>query len=378
MIYNIQNLVYISLNVNGIDINLDGLTFDTFVIRDHCQYFVPTLQCTITDRAKIFDNNPIVEGSLITLIISRYKNSLVPATTFRVFRNTIKKDKDSKTYSLSCYMDLHDYVFNKIIKSYTGTSSSIVKQIASSNNLQSDIDTTNDSQVWKCSNMSQAHFIKHILLPAAYIDTSSTFLQAVSSYSNKLLFKNLNLINYNSPIKKLSDKPSDTKADLLIMEHKPDIKSGLNATTGGYGLTSQSYDITTGNITVNTGAVVNKNGNTNILLNKTLTGNVTKKIFSPINVGNSNPKYDTAIVQNRRLQSLYSYNLDVLINDDSTIDLFDPINISVSQGITAGSEDEISGSYFVYAKARIASSTGYYEKLCLTRNNINVSSSVLE
>lgn len=369
---NINNIAYLGVKINGIDLDLTLIPLQYIAVRSHCEYLVPTLDISLVDSIKFFDKYPITDATIIEILISRNSNTVVNWIKFKKFAVKYLKANNVSVYNITGVLNIPQYFSIKNIKSFNSNSSDVVSSICLSTGLNPPIiDITSDNQNWLCDNLTYADFIVKHVLPHSYKSNSSWMQYYVSPTLYTILFKDVASKFLEPPIKILSNNTDDITADFLISEYKVESSSGANNKRGGYGTKNASYSLSSGITNITSGIQASKTSNIDIDAN--LVGQTSKTIFSALDIGNTHLKFHLSYAQNLRLKQLYSLKLDILVRNYTNIEGFDIVNVNIISTINSNQlDEELSGKYIVMGKAQVGTTGEYVEKLCLIRQGTNL------
>jgi hypothetical protein len=373
MNFQLKGGAILGLIIDDKQIAMESCSFSHFTIRESIFYSLPTVDFSINDFANQITKGSIAHGSKISVLIGSETSGFTDWYSFSVF-NQVSLDNRSTggtTYTVSCIYDLYNYIFDKTPFSLEMTSSEVVKRIASNNKMFFSCDPTNDKQVWMNTTLTQARFLQDVVTDQAYLDDTSVFKLGFSLVSRTLKFRNLSLIKPKSRTLVLSNMPS-LNPDLLFTEYSYLNTGGQASVTNGVaGVNTHEKDILTGgqnkydkvNVTVNNKA---------INIQKSVAGTVKTKVrVAPLNMGNTHDNSQKATHQNRRLNALYSMQVEVLVHKYSELELFDPAFIHILDPSTGKPDKATEGLYILAARGRCAIMSQYAEKLVFIRNSLN-------
>lgn len=373
-VFPISDKSYYQIKVDGRTLPVGQVLLEYAVVRSHRAYLLPVLEFGLTDVARLFDANPIGDGSLVEIQISRKKGDNPQWGEYRVFKCAAAKSDSNLglSYSVSAYYNYPTYLLNKVNRNFDASSTEIASEIAAGyGRLNAVIDTINDRKVWRCAGSTLAEFFNREVVPHARKDDSSLMWSAVSAQTNTLHFRNVAGLDLKPKFKLTNNfQDSGQEQDYLFDEYAYSNKSGFANKMYGYGTDVSVYDVGSGRLKDKIGNSMVKLANDSNI-NKDLTA-VTRKVYGPIDVGNTGATHTQNRLQNVRLGSLYSIECDVLVRDYTAVDVFDVVQLDfVSEYGKAGGEDAKSGTYVCVGKASILTPMEYCEKICFVRNSDN-------
>jgi hypothetical protein len=146
-----------------------------------------------------------------------------------------------------------------------------------------------------------------------------------------------------------------------------DTHSGmLNMRAGGYG--SKTYqEMLSGEGDLFGPIVASRQSNVFAINSevKDLLADGVRTLPAPIDCGNTHANYIKARHQNERRRALYSTFMDASLDDYTTADLFDSVDVEVQDRVTRGVQTAYSQKYLVFARTRAIQGTRYYERMRL-------------
>lgn len=366
---------YVQIKVEGELLDAEQVSMEYVAIRSHRKYALPTLDMSLIDMTGYLAKKSIAEGTKISVLMARTQNNKAEWTDFRVFSVTAVplpiKNVGNK-FVISGYYDFPDYLYSRLDKNYLGSSSEIYANIVTGcSTLTAVIDSTNDRKNWHCSGKTAAEFIRDELAPHSYVDDESFIMSGISD-SRKAYYVNASRIVKADPKFKIvntSEVPAG-EYDAIVEEYSYNNDVGLLGRVAK-GMKSFVFDITKGVARVESQIKAAKTDG-NLSVSKELL-TTAKKVFSPLEIGNTDDNHYLARTRNIRVDSLYSAQLEVLVKSFTGIDLFDFVDVKILEGYEKPKLDlRVSGRYIVEGRARVATQTEYAEKLCLVRNGENL------
>jgi hypothetical protein len=378
--YNLVNSCYCDIKIDNNRLEPGKVQLVSIIVRSHIQYSVPVLELKLIDTSNFFADKSIVDSSTIEVMLSNRAEDNSNWAKFKVFKVTPSPSMNNggKNYSISAYFGVtSDYLFEKTNEVFNGTSTAIMSKIAEKFSLTLEADIATDKDSWRCSNKTLAEFVKQSVLPAGNVSNSSGMVAGINPWNSKLYYKDIANLITKKPKYKLTNIPSEGY-DFVFVEYKYSSSSGLlNKQAGGYGLETKFFDIESGVHTTFSGVDVKKVSK-NININKDMIGTLTNKVLPSLDIGNVSAKFQKSLGQNKRILGTFSVSLDILLRNFTDIGLFDILSIDIAdtQG-TKSIEPTMSGSYIVIGKASVVVNGEYAEKICMTRNTSNYSSSQL-
>ena len=254
------------------------------------------------------DNRSIVDGTKIKFQVQCKTLDIDESYTFRLF-NIKKVDLTQNNVQLEVegILDFYDGYSHANDFNMYGPSSEIFKKVASQFGLQSDIDSTNDSQLWVAGQKNIFQFFNY-LMRYAWIDNTSAMFWCLDR-KKILLFKNLTSLFRNRQDKVYSfvqaGIPDQKDKQFTYAKVKGSIQSGVNnLRNDGYGGSDTYFDLASYSWKdVKATKVVAESNLINI--SKDLSRGLAQEWFA-FDVGNFHKNYYLAYKQNKRILSTYS------------------------------------------------------------------------
>lgn len=366
---------YVQIKVEDELLDAEQVAMEYVAMRSHRRYGLPTLDMSLIDLNGYLAKKSIAEGSKISVLMARTQNNNVEWVDFRVFAITpvpLPVKNTGTKYVISGYYDFPSFLYSRIDKNYADTSAKVYAGIITAcPTLTAVIDSTNDRKGWRCNGKTAAEFIRNELLPHSYVDDESFMMSGVSD-SRKAYYVNASRIVKDKPKFKLVNTSEIPRGeyDAIIEEYSYNNDVGLYSRVAK-GLKSFVFDLTQGAARVESEIkAVKTDGNLSPSKDLMTTA---KRIFSPLEIGNTDSNHYLAKTRNTRVDSLYSVQMEVLVKSFTGIDLFDFVDVKIVEGYEKPKLDtRVSGRYIVEGRARVATQTEYAEKLCLVRNGENL------
>lgn len=332
---------------------------------------IPTLQLSLFSTERRYET-PISDGSKVRLELDFLRdNHPIQELSFRVFRNQILYRDRGYDQMLTCYLDLEDY-FGIQTESIEGTSSAVFNTFAQRNNLRSDIDTTNDLQVWIRNNVRGLTFLTRVA-QYAYMDDTS-YMDWVISRDGVLRFKNLTEQKTQTGVWNFArfqeldqaDPANLVRFDQFTLEHN----TGLSNVLFGYGRDSRYRDFL--NCEEKSVQITRNRSDMRVLpLNLDLKKNQ-RLVQLPHFAGNTHRNYQKALVQNQRLKALFSIRARILLSRPRNFQLLDPVDLSIYSNEAANEKSETySGTFLISAIETEIQGTFCQQRVVLMKDGLN-------
>lgn len=308
----IQNDLY------NLDITIDGLSLFTtdrtiLVSADIYEAImnpIPTCALEVYIPTEWLDNRTISDGTVIKFIIKSEMLNINEICNFRIFNiNKLSLDQRQAHLILDGSLDFFNGYQAGNHHNMFGTSSAVFQNIANEYNLTSDIDTTNDSQLWVAGMKNVYQFMVNIAEYGWVNETSGMFW--CFDRHKTLLYKNLTTLFRNRqdkvhtfvqlPLEALKEK--EKQYEYAIIDAS--IQSGTN-NIGNEGYGGEEYYFDTNSYSLMPVAARKAVAESKAMnISKELSQGLLDSQY-PFNVGNFHPNYYLAYKQNRRILATYS------------------------------------------------------------------------
>jgi hypothetical protein len=355
----------LEVTVGGRDLGLDPTLLNHFYIINNIHQQLPTINFSFKDSTGKHLDSAMTDGAPISVSIGVPGMHMYDGLNFRIMGmpsvNTMAAMNNIK---LNGVFDRVNFLKKVVDKPYIGSASTAIAQIAGEVGLIPDVDATMDAMAWLPNRTSLAQYAQHIM-ERSYAGASNAMIMAITD-SGKLRFKGLNQIIQGSFGKVLSSDPSK---GINMLWWGTDSKAPASNSAGGYGMTTIGQNMD-GTVTeLNKVAMTMMSGALSSV-SSTMQGFV-GQIGSRINVlaplaGNTHDKWYEGIHQNQRIKSSYGFDMEVLTDQPTQLELLDaPTVLPYNMG-TGELATEYAGKYMVTALTRMITHNRYMEKLVLT------------
>ena len=298
------------------DLNIFDTEFASFIkanIFESISNPIPTCTVELILPNIYVDERSIVDGTIIKFEIKCEYFDIDETYSFRLFNtNKIQLDNQYVKLTLEGIIDFYDGYTSSIPYTKYATTSDIFKDIATQYNFINDIDTTNDCQLWIGGQNSIYQFL-NILAQHGWINETSAMFWCIDR-QRRLLYKNLTTLfrERQDNIYTFLQTPYNdiSKKQFSYGSVYASLQSGTNnLRNDGYGGSDMYFDLLTyKNTEIASQKVVAESKIINV--SKELSKGLSQEFF-PLDVGNFNKNYYTAIKQNKRILSTYSTYLTV-------------------------------------------------------------------
>ncbi len=372
--------VSLDVEVNGLKLPEGVMVLQQLVVLSHFRQYVPAGQLVLNDPTGAFEH--LLSLSDSTPVVLSVGPAQQSATTykFRVFKPKITTIAAGVQVSLVLYWDNPMYWGGTTNLAFHGSSSEAIAKIAANANITSDVDPTNDLQVWIPGNSRLCQFAYNTA-KAGWASSKSMMLLGVT-LDNVLRYKNVGEYDYSQttiPLFRLGELTSDGSFIPGVSWDNGAV-GGYNNYRGAYHEAQQNLSYTKTDGLGDLLTTVDKKRMTQYLnMNsavKTMLESARKMNYSLIDCGNVHPNYHAALYQNTRLLRTHSETLEIVTMVQTKLDLFDKLQVLLYRPTTAGDtpkgQQDVNGFYFVIGKdVYVGPEAIYLEKLVCIRDGHN-------
>lgn len=271
---------------------------------------IPTCELDVVIPLVWLDERSVVDGAKIKFSIQflEMQSKMKSEYTFRIFNiKRLEIEQKFVHVLIDGIIDFYPgYEEGNKFNSYA-QSSDVFKKIATTYGLNSDIDTSNDQQLWVAGENNTYQFMQYITEYAWNDETSSYFW--CLDREKRLLFKNWTTL-FRGRQNNIFTFIQGPKAKIDNMEFtytkaSGSIQSGTNNLNNrGYGGTDYQFDL----LSYNTNELVARKviaESQVININKALSKGLANEWY-PFDIGNFHSNFYRARMQNKRIMSTYS------------------------------------------------------------------------
>lgn len=361
----VQDRLYLQIVIGGIEVPIDILNSVGHVhIVEHVRLLLPQLSMAITDTTKFFTlNNVLVDGAVISITVGNVNKT--QKFEFRLFSYSNVED----TYTITGYLNLPKYWLESRDTATLGTSSTALKEIATTCGLTYEGPATSDFQLWHPYNSKYSRFAKEIAL-SSWIDANSCMQLAVTRDKKMRL---LNVSNFNNAASvELFSNRTTSSVSLPVTSINVLTKSGfLNGETG-YQDTLIGQSLTTTVDQDISELVVRKNSAT-LSMNAGIKSQVeqARVRYAPIDVGNVSLNFHRARYQNARLAGYFSFGAEIVVPQLTDATVLDTVSCDMTKSDVNGVQD-ISGKFLVTSKVLYVQGLNVFQKIEVFRHGNNL------
>lgn len=320
----INTLYDVSIIIGGADLLNDGNASQVnCTIEESIYDGIPMCHIMFLSSPDFLNNNPIVDGTAITIKISSEQLGIRQYMFFRVLKVSVAPNGNNMFYSINGIIDFYEFFRDPIVYSMNSNSSEIFKRIADVQGLNCVIHPTKDKQLWIPSESNLYQWLNYVT-QHAWASPQSGFFWFLTKEKDLLLLdidrlvygaKNVSYFKYGDL------QTSDITNNISRYKN-----IAINISTGNENIFNRGYDgdnehfdllsYSTKHVKANKVRAVSEIVN----INKGLSAGLGKNIL-PFDVGNHHPNFFLAEAQNRRVLSTYSTYIDLTCEFYTPIDL---------------------------------------------------------
>ena len=371
MTFFIKDYSEFTLLVNGMDMQIgaDGLKACTII--ENTTSALPTVSLTFCDtRLKAIPGGAFTDGAKIDIVMGDGTNPPITYNFIQWSAADITANAAGEVASISAVATPIPWLTKLIAKEYTGTSSSIIQQVAQEGGItNTDMDATQDSMIW-LPNSKTFHQFARDAQDHGWMGASSSPLIAVTSDQTgqwQLRYKD---ILKQNPSQTMAMLPFFATGQIPIHDFRAHSDALFHNTWVNYGYKLMQEQLDGTLATFFNMSISSLTSNIGISSAASGAVNLVRSLYHSPNVGNTHEHYAEAAHHNLKAQSAFTTTIHTMTNQLTTLRLLDDVNL-----ILANSDGTINGAYSgVYKISSISrhiSKGNYREKFVLMSQGIN-------
>lgn len=374
--FTVDGQLSLEIAIGGEYVPLDHGNLHYVRVIERADMLVPIFEISMVDvRAQFNKSIPITDATPVAIALGKREDvKNIPAMPF--VTSTMPKHgpaADGHHVILTGVYDCLGYLYGVAERPYEGSSNDALKALAGNVSLDFSGTPTNDAQNWIPNRGEKNSHFAHSISGHGWVNNSSAMALAVNA-QRVMLYKNL-VDQIKAPA---VARFYNTQADRgfkgpdfpLPSEYKVMAPSGvLNA---GIGYTSSASEMTLAGKLDEVTKVKAERMEPNLNVSSdanAVVGKVAER-YHGLNAGNTHVSYQAAAQQNKRLKALFNTFVDITVPWYTTIDLFDPVELSLANRATLGLNEIYSGKYILTGRVRVIQGTEYAERLVFGTNGI--------
>jgi len=363
MALELQGVYYLRVVINGVELNLSPSSIQDLLIIENNLQALPTLTLQYQDRSETSSNlDLLVDGAIIEIQFGKDKEKQeIPNLKFRILGQPQHRYANGGIiYRINAILNAPLWLHSMATKPFTGTSSAAISYIASQCGLKALCDPTADSQVWYPNRLNYNKWADKISLHG-WADNLSCMVLGVDA-EGLVYYRNLSTYAFGSPKARFNEGSTDNNSTVkrhIIRDYQVISGSTLYNHTAGYQVKHHRIGVD-GVISEQDQLSVKRVSRTTINSEDSKKIGFTRTPYTAPNTGNIHSKYELAEYQNKRIRSTWSTDIHVIVDEQTDLRLFDPVDIYLPQ--YRGDYDRFSGRYIVGARVRYLRAGRYGEK----------------
>ena len=337
-------------------------------------YAVPAVVIVVEDKENsVGSKYRLEDGARIEIEYGRGGN--VRKDPFRIYK--VERDISNSTafYTISAWYDSVKWFVDGTTKSYKGSSSSVVQQLAQECGLDAQVDPTSDSQTWLGGGAKRYVFARKIAQRGRASDKS---LMLLGCQPGLLLYKDINALDYAAPKARFvigGDPAGGNPPTYGVTSHKLIVPSGVRNLAVGYKEKTLDQNIYESKDNPMYEAVEVKLRGSRPAMNQDIASQVKTPVLQTglVKSRNTYEEYNLAKHQNARgIAIATNCGMEMVTPWGTQINLFDPIEVIIPAGALGAStnrtaRDPNAGPYFVLGRIISFQGANYAEKLLAYR-----------
>lgn len=367
-----SGLSYVRVRIEGEECP-DSVVLEVVTVRSDLSLALPSFSLSLRDTGD-FLHDRVVEGARVEILLAQRKENDAQWMPFRIFSySPSQAPRAGTTYRLHGYYDYKTYLYSRVVRSFAGTSSSVVETLAGEGGLQTYLDTTTEADTgWYCARRTLAQFVRESVVPAATAGPESLMMSVVDARTGTWCYKDVARVARLPPESKLinSSAVNAGEYDAMILEHRYGNESGYHNALG-YSMKNVRYDAARDE-TVDDNEVSVAKAYPQLSMNRDVPPD-SHVLYAPLDFGNNGlgPQYRG---QHLRQLSLWSMRMSVLIGAYTPFPLLTVHQLDLIGG-NAAADARQSGKYVCVGRIVAATPHNYREALTFIRNSESVNNS---
>jgi len=353
----------IEVLVNGRDLNLDVTTIKSFNLVSNVQQALPSLHIGFTDTTGESLDALMNDGDKIQISIGNPGKHMYSGLNFIVSGSPkVHPYGSGNVIEFNAILDNIGWLRKMVDKPYKGTAASVIQQLAGEVGLSVDSDDSMDDMTWLPNRLPFVGYANH-LLQRSFAGDGDALIMAITD-TGKLRLKKLSSLIAGGGMT-LSSNP---EWGHHILHWVTSAKANSPNASHGYGSTSIGMNMDGSIFEGNDVAVKLMSNATSIMSGiKDTIGSLGMRInaLAPL-AGNTHEKWYEGIHQNPRILSTYSFDVEVLTDIPTKLELLDTPTFRPLNSGNGKEAKHLSGKYIVTAITKTIIGGRFMEKLVLT------------
>ena len=289
-----------------------GVLLQKIEIYENVWQSVPTAKLEFVSTAFMVEDQPICDGMRVEVqlrALTQGNEADDELIKFRVFDFEIIHSIDAFIYVIDLIYDVADLYQSKV-ESIEGTSADVFRAFAARNNLDHDIDFTQDLQVWIRPNVRGLIWLNQIS-NHAWSSAESCYVWCIRK-SGELILHNLahrkdEQYKWQFLLERLQDSVDPKDHQIFIQDFKLRVNSGTFNSLFGYGRNSLVFDLESGDYEDQQVGVITKSVR-HLQLNKDQL-QPQRSDTVPHRIGNTHSNYEAAqVAESTHSSTLFDFD----------------------------------------------------------------------
>lgn len=305
----VQNAYNLNIFIDDLNIfDNSGIVFVKGEIYESIMKPISTCEIELSIPIGLFDYRSIVDGTIIKFQIESDVWSINETYSYRIYNvRKLKANQHFLQVFIEGVIDFFDGYSHANEYNMYGSTSDIFKAIANAYNLKTEIDSTNDIQLWIAGENNIYQFFNY-MAQRGYVDETSGMFWCIDR-QKRLLYKNLTSLirnRHDNVYTFVQTMTPDKKSKQFgYTNAEGSVQAGTNNLKNeGYGGTDLYFDV----LTYSWKEAISKKviAESNLInISKELSKGLGQDWY-PFDIGNFHANYYNAIKQNKRVLSTYS------------------------------------------------------------------------
>lgn len=364
--YRLSNQLEVSILFDGNEFMLDAMNVLNFLhIGTSFVGRLPTFNLSLQDTLGTLTRYNLTDDATQVTISVKGVNNDTKTYKFRLFTHKKQPVSTGYVWEMDGYLDAPLYWAGTDCVGYTGTSDSVLSQIAQKCGLAYSGSPTADSQLWMQQNRRYCDFANYVC-QRGYISDESLMVLGVD-LDGTMYYKNANALP-PSTFRLVGREAQE--GTILVSDYSGMSVSGYTNMNTGYYSTRNAQSL------VDEGEEIRDLTFQPDVRSPALNTDTRKLVarglqkHGPIDVGNVHRNSDRALYQNVRYSNLFSQK--------TTFEVMSPVPIPLASRVSFSSrispdtpDTAYSGEYVIAGRAIVIQGTWYKEKLLGMRHGVN-------
>ena len=376
MSYGILNQIEVKILFNSNEFPFTPANTLNFIhIVSSTKRALPHLVMSLTDGTRwLMGTSSLADGTRIQITLLSGSRETSQEQTFDFIMTAFREDRaaNGTKYTIEGVLNVPKFLLTPTQMKPSGTSSSVLEQIANDCGMTYLGVGTSDTQTWISPGSRYYQFANYVAR-RGYATENSCMMLALD-VSKTLVYRDIT--SMDTPVETLSLMDITTPGVMPVTGIEPIVMSTALNFIAGYAYTTIEQNLDKSTLNVQQSAVntsVNEAGT--LMMNSDLksAAGVGGTHFTPIDVGNVHNNYARAYHQNRRVASLFTSGVNVVCPVLSTLKVLDTVTLvtDVVATVDGGAMKAYEGSYRIATRTIYVDQSRIVEKLELMRRTLN-------